>query len=39
MLCVVCCVCECYKGAYWFDGCDLALTLGKYELRKEMYLF
>ena len=30
----MCCVCECYKGGHRGDGCDLASTLCKYDLRK-----
>ena len=30
----VCRVCECYRGGHSVDGCDLASTLCKYDLRK-----
>ena len=30
----MCCVCECYKSGHSDDGCDLASTLCKYDLRK-----
>ena len=29
------CVCGCYRGWHSGDGCDLALTLCKYDLRKD----
>ena len=30
----MCRVCECYRGGHSGDGCDLASTLCKYDLRK-----
>ena len=30
----MCRVCGCYRGGHSGDGCDLALTLCKYDLRK-----
>ena len=30
----MCVVCECYRGGNSGDGCDLASTLCKYDLRK-----
>ena len=30
----MCRVCACYRGGHSGDGCDLALTLSKYDLRK-----
>ena len=30
----MCCVCECYRKGLGGDGCDLASTLCKYDLRK-----
>ena len=30
----MCRVCECYRGGHSGDGCDLAWTLCKYDLRK-----
>ena len=29
----MCRVCECYRGGHSGDGCDLASTLCKYDLR------
>ena len=31
---MMCRACECYRGGNSGDGCDLALTLCKYDLRK-----
>ena len=32
----MCRVCECYRGGHSGDGCDLASTLWKYDLRKSV---